>query len=49
MMLLCAKFKQDFQKSVNEVFYYSTDELLSMASHKHPLSQDKNYITNWQE
>ena len=34
LILLCAKFRQDFSKSVNPVFFYTTDELLLMASRK---------------
>jgi hypothetical protein len=49
LMLLCAKFRQDDGKNVNQVFYYATDELLAMASRNEPTGEGKNSITNWTE
>jgi hypothetical protein len=48
LMLLCAKFRQDDGKSVNRVFYYSTDQLLRMASEHIPLVPAEKAINNWQ-
>ena len=31
LMLLCAKFRQDDGKAINQVFYYATNHLLAHA------------------
>lgn len=46
-MLLCAKFRQDDGKSINSVFYYSTDELLRMAHKNEPLLLSEICIKDW--
>ena len=48
LMLLCAKFRQDDGKAVNQVFYYATDELLKMAANNYKLEDGKNVINEWQ-
>ena len=47
LMLLCANFRQDDGKAVNQAFYYATDELLKMAANNYKLEDGKNVINEW--